>query len=283
MTHIQGAPEWVPTADGRRLYAQVLQGPRDSPTVVFEAGAAASRSTWALVQPKLAEVARAIVYDRSGLGASPPDPTARTLPRMVDDLGTVLDHFGPGRYVLVGHSAGGPIVRAAAALKPERIAGLVLVDPTDEAADLLFGRGFRRIERVMIAVNTALARTGLLRIVFRSMTAKMPPDAAKDLEREGFTVQVARTHAAQAKTYLDDLHAFRDNPPQTGEIPVTVISGGMAGGGMTASLRAAANASHAERARATNGRHVIAEKSGHYVPMTEPEVIVAEIKRLSGH
>src|SRR5262245_28373312 len=134
--HVQGHEEWVTTRDGRRLYAMVLDGPGDgAPTVVFEAGAAASRSSWALVQPLVGVFARAIVYDRSGLGRSPVDPGARTLPRMAEDLGDLLTHFGPGPYVLVGHSAGGPIIRAAAAAGPERVTGLVLVDPTDEAAD----------------------------------------------------------------------------------------------------------------------------------------------------
>ncbi|WP_414940225.1 alpha/beta fold hydrolase [Amycolatopsis sp. cmx-11-51] len=39
---------------------------------------------------------------------------------MADDLDDVLDHFGPGLYVLAGHSAGGPIVRLAAARRPDR-------------------------------------------------------------------------------------------------------------------------------------------------------------------
>lgn len=280
--HVQGRAEWVTTRDGRRLYAMVLPGPDTTgPTVVFEAGAAASRSSWALVQPLVGVFARAVVYDRSGLGRSPVDPGPRTLPRMAADLGDLLTHFGPGPYVLAGHSAGGPIVRAAAAADPGRITGLVLVDPTDEAADVLFGPAFRRVERVSIRVNLLLARLGLLGRLFRGMRAAVPADARRDLEREAFTGTAIRTQAAQARTYLDDLYAFRADPPGLGDLPVTVISGGRPGDGMTATLRAAANASHAHRAaQAPNGRHVIAERSGHYGPITEPEVIAEEIRRM---
>ncbi|MEU8632114.1 hypothetical protein AB0C38_08110 [Amycolatopsis sp. NPDC048633] len=49
---------------------------------------------------------------------------------------------------------------------------------------------------------------------------------------------------------------------------------------MNQAMRAAATASHAHRAAVTGGRHVIAERSGHYVPVTEPEVIAEEILRL---
>lgn len=282
--HIQGDSTWVPTRDGRRLYTMVRPGPApDAPTVVFEAGAAAGRSSWALVQPAVSAWARAVVYDRSGLGRSAPDPESRTLRRMAGDLQDLLDHFGRGPFVLAGHSAGGPIVRAAAAGRLERIAGLVLVDPTDEAADLLFGRSFRRMERVAIGAGLVLARTGLLRRVYRSMLTALPEDARRDMRAEGFTAGVVRTQAAQARTFLDELSAFRADPPRLGDLPVTVISGRLAGSGMNAKVRAVANASHAYRAaQSPYGRHVIAERSGHYVPITDPGVVIEEIRRLVG-
>ncbi|MFJ7242872.1 alpha/beta fold hydrolase [Streptomyces olivaceus] len=71
-----------------------------------------------MLQPAVAPHARAVAYDRSGLGRSTPDPAGRTLARMADDLGALLDHFGPGPFLLVGHSAGGPLVRLAASRAP---------------------------------------------------------------------------------------------------------------------------------------------------------------------
>ncbi|RSM53212.1 alpha/beta hydrolase [Amycolatopsis sp. WAC 01376] len=284
MTHTQGEPEWVVTRDGRRLYAMVHPGPEGfaGPTVVFEAGAAATRSSWAAVQPEVGRYARAIAYDRSGLGRSAPDPGGRTLRRMADDLNDVLDHFGQGPYVLAGQSAGGPIVRQAAARRPERIAGLVLVDPTDEAADVFFGRAFRTGERVMLGLGGALARLGLLKVVFRGLLRDIPDDVRRDLEREAFTVGTVRTQREQARTFLDELALWRHDPPVLGDIPLTVVSGGLGEGGMSARMRAQANASHAHRVSLSSGaRHVIAERSGHYIPKTEPEVIVREIVRMT--
>ncbi|MBF6332115.1 alpha/beta fold hydrolase [Nocardia transvalensis] len=261
----------------------VLPGPEGSraPTIVFEAGAAASRSTWALVQPLVGQWARAIVYDRSGFGRSAPDPRSRTLDRMSGDLGEVLDHFGAGPYVLVAHSAGAPITRTAAAANPDRIAGLVLVDPTDEGLDLLFGPAFRRSERRTIALGLVAARMKLLRPFFRSLTAPLPPDARRDMRREGFTVQAMKTFAAQERTFLDELAAYRENPPNLRDLPVTVISGGRAGNGMNDELRAILNNVHALRAaQSPKGRHVVAEHSGHYPLLSEPHLVADEIRRL---
>lgn len=72
--HTQGEPVWVRTRDGRALYAMVLPGPAGAtgvPTVVFEAGSAATRSTWASVQTRVAAFTRAVVYDRAGWAGPP--------------------------------------------------------------------------------------------------------------------------------------------------------------------------------------------------------------------
>ncbi len=280
--HTQGDSAYLTTRDGRTLHAAVLPGPPGAPIVVFEAGAAASRSSWAAVQPAVAEFATAVAYDRSGLGRSAPDPVARTLDRMADDLNDLLNGVAAdGRFVLVGHSAGGPIVRLAASRRPERIAGLVLVDPTDEAADVLFGTPFRVLEQVMVRVGWALARVGLLERVYARQFVDAPADVREDARREAFTPGVMTTHRRQARTFLGELKAWRAGAPELGAIPVTVISGARAGDGMSTSVRAAANASHAARAQASpRGRHVIAENSGHLVPLTDPELIVEEIRRL---
>lgn len=287
--HTQGIPEWVPTRDGRQLYAMVLPSATSTtinkPTVVFEAGSGASRSSWAGVQLQVAAFARTIVYDRSGLGRSKPDPAGRTLDRMANDLVDLLEHCGPGPFILVGHSAGGPIVRLAASRRPALVTGLVLVDPTDEAADVLFSNKFRRGERVALRVGWVLARLGLLRFLYRFLLDAAPaPDVHEDLRREAFAPNVLATQAQQSRTYLDELEAWRTNPPQIGNIPVTVVSGALAnaGDGMPKAVRAQANASHAYRAaQHSRGRHVIAERSGHYVPISEPGLIADEIKLLA--
>ncbi|GAA1972096.1 alpha/beta hydrolase [Amycolatopsis minnesotensis] len=279
--HSQGEPGWARVRDGRELFFQRRSGPAGVPTVVFEGGLAASRSYWATVQGELAAWAPSVVYDRSGLGRSPADGRPRRLTRLAQDLGEVLDHLGQGPFVLVGHSWGGPIVRVAAAAEPGRIAGLVLVDPTDESCDLLFTPSIRRAEKVGQVGSAALARLGLLGVAFRGLLASLPADAAADMRAEGFTVAAMRTRAAELASVEQDLRSLRENTPELGEIPVTVISAGKTSAGMNARVRALADASHEYRAsRSSRGRHVHAGLSGHMVPETEPGLIADEIRRL---
>jgi hypothetical protein len=60
------------------------------PTVVMEAAIGETGLLWSLVQPAVAQLAPACVYDRAGLGWSDPSPEPRTAAAMVDELHTLL-------------------------------------------------------------------------------------------------------------------------------------------------------------------------------------------------
>ena len=202
--HSQGNPEYIPADGTRRLFAQVLPARQDSGTlVVFESGGASTRSIWAPVQAQTAAFARAVVYDRAGLGHSDPDPHGRTLARMAADLNRLLDYFAAPRCILVGHSAGGAIVRLAAAERPERIAGLVLADPADEADDTLFPPPSAAPSASASPPTACLPMPACC----RCSTAALPADAAADLRRDSMTPAVFRTCAEQSRTFLDELYA----------------------------------------------------------------------------
>ncbi|MDF0529167.1 alpha/beta hydrolase [Tsukamurella sp. 8F] len=283
MAHIQGEERPLTLADGRELFVLELPGPDPDPdavTVVFECGAATTRSSWALVQPEVGRFARAVVYDRSGLGRSAADPRGRTLSRMADDLADLTDRY-PGPLILVGHSAGGPIARLAASRRPGRVKGLVLVDPTDEGADSLFGTAFRRAERVLTTIGPLIARTGLQRSLFRRDGVSLPPDARADFFADGLAPNVFRTQAEQARTFLDELQTWREAPPDTGDAAVTVVCGALPGDGMNRALRAEANAANEARAAASpNGRFVLAPRSAHKPPLTDPDVVALAIEEM---
>lgn len=280
----EGADETVRTRDGRELHAVVYgQATSATPTVVFEAGMGASRSSWGAVLPGVAERTTAVVYDRSGLGRSPADPAPRELRRLVDDLVDVLDHLsarGEAPFVLVGHSWGGPIIRGAAAQRPDRVAGLVLVDATDELCDLITTKGNERLERWSRPVVPVLARLGLVRMMVKQQAAALPEPARGEMIAEDGTPTSMRAYLAESAPSIPDLRRLRAHPEPQLDVPVTVISGGKAGR-LGRKRRDALIAAHRTRAESTpRGRHVIAPGSGHYVPFTDPALVTEEILRL---
>jgi pimeloyl-ACP methyl ester carboxylesterase len=276
-----GASGFAITRDGRRLH-HVVAGTTapGMPTVVFEAGMGSSRAAWALVQPAIAARTRAVVYDRSGHGRSERDPQPRTLARVAGDLIDLLQHLGGGPFVLVGHSWGGPIVRQVAAREPALVAGLVLVDPSDEGFDAFFAPATIRQQRVFAALLPALARTRLLRLAARSLARPLPPEAAAAVLAEDASLAGARTFQAELRPFTTDLRALRDARPPAPDVPLTIVSGTRPPR-VGAALRAALVAAHERRvASAPLGRHVRAERSTHYVMLSEPELVVREILRV---
>jgi len=121
----------VDVGNGRHMVLRCLgNGPR---TVLFDSGGSDWSPVWALVQPEVAKVARACTYDRAGLGESDPARGPRTPGAIAQDIHALVSAAKiSGPVVLVGHSLGGFNVKLAAALYPDDVAGLVLLDPAED-------------------------------------------------------------------------------------------------------------------------------------------------------
>ncbi|MGC9198204.1 MAG: alpha/beta fold hydrolase [Acidobacteriaceae bacterium] len=126
-----------------------------TPTVVFDSGLSDWSSIWALVQPGVARVTRACSYDRAGMGYSDFSAAPRTPVSIDEDLHTLLHNAKIAMpVVLVGHSLGGFNMKLYAALYPKEVAGLVLVDPSEE----------RSYERTVAAVDARYGAAVMARI-----------------------------------------------------------------------------------------------------------------------
>ena len=116
-----------------------------SPTVIMEAGLGDSSRTWDKVLPEVGKFTRVCDYDRPGEGKS--DRAPRTLRRfgartyielrtggkIVQDLHVLMAKAGePGPYVLVGHSFGGLYAILYAHKYIDDVVGMVLVDSSHE-------------------------------------------------------------------------------------------------------------------------------------------------------
>jgi pimeloyl-ACP methyl ester carboxylesterase len=110
---------------------------RGNPTVVFETGGSPGSGGpleyWERVQPAVSQFTRTVSYDRAGIGLSAPGPKPRDARQVAWELHAALQAARvPPPYVLVGHSFGGPLNRVFAGMYPDEIAGMVLLDPTQE-------------------------------------------------------------------------------------------------------------------------------------------------------
>lgn len=280
-----GEDRMLRTPDGRLLRAMV-RGHGDG-LVVLESGLGMSGLYWGLVQPGIAEHARVVAYERAGLGGSDPDPRPRGLERLADDLDVVIEAFPHRRLTLVGHSWGGPIVRTAAARRlvaGRPLDGIVLVDQTDEHADLYFSFLARALFAVQAATTVPFARMGVLSALSKGMVHGLPEPLDRAVLEASCSLTAAKETRAELSRLIPELRRLRDHPLSLGDVPVRVISGHASPSGRRASdqrIRAALTAAHAATAlRHPNAQLVPADRSEHLIPATEPELIVAQVRAL---
>lgn len=135
-----GLPPWlaemvpferfVVEVDGRRMHV-MASGPEDGPPVLLLHG----NPTWGFLYRKVAHALsgsglRLIMPDLIGLGFSdkPRDPAVHTLESHARWIGQLIDGLDLGRLVFVGQDWGGPIGLRMLADRPDRLAGLVLMN-----------------------------------------------------------------------------------------------------------------------------------------------------------
>jgi pimeloyl-ACP methyl ester carboxylesterase len=119
---------WIDIGGKRKLY--LVEKGSSGPTVLFEAGIAATNLNWFHIQEAVSRFASTASYDRGGLGWSSPCRTARTPANLAAELHQMLEGAGiKPPYILVGHSFGGLVMRRFALNFPEEVTSMVLVDP----------------------------------------------------------------------------------------------------------------------------------------------------------
>jgi pimeloyl-ACP methyl ester carboxylesterase len=99
------------------------------PTMVLVHGLGGSHENWLAAGPRLAARARVLALDLAGFGRTPLAGRSARVRGNQRLLGRFLDELVGEPAVLVGNSMGGMIALLEAADHPERVAGLVLVDP----------------------------------------------------------------------------------------------------------------------------------------------------------
>ena len=230
-----------------------------SPAVVIEPSFGGSAAEWRPIAETLAGQTTVVTYDRAPYGASSRAADGRTPADIARDLHTVLEALDVADpVVLVGFSAGGLYVRKYAALHPDQVAGMVLVESSHEGQTPLLNEVF----------SWKVKLAGLLFV----------PQVL-------FSRRKAR-NGADRRSMLREWRAFRrltaaDRPLAPGALgdkPLLVVTradGGPYGGRQWRLW----HDFHREQAQlSANSRHVISEKADHALNESDPDLVTAAIE-----
>ncbi|BEJ11395.1 hypothetical protein CspHIS471_0108170 [Cutaneotrichosporon sp. HIS471] len=261
------------TISGRQLETFSLGDGPD--LVLFESGGGSSGAVWGRVVESLAIDARIVIYNRAGYGRSWAVWDKRTLSHLVHDLLHLLETMEYRRLVLVGHSWGGPVIRSVAANLGEKCTGLVLVDATDEGNSEYFGgmeEAFYRNSWMILPK----ALWGSLAIQKEEQLKGIQEPYRSKAVRDCSSFKAAWMASYEIANIVPGLRELVASPAiLAGKTAVTCISGQIPHNKM----RTEQNAAHRRRAQLAGqrGKYVPANKSGHAVHHTEPQLIADEI------
>jgi pimeloyl-ACP methyl ester carboxylesterase len=287
----------LPSASGPAAHTDAL------PTVIFESGIGASCQNWCELQRRVACFAPTFSYDRTGLGWSGATGGARTPSNLARELHLTLRAAGiDGPFLVVGHSFGGLIARRFATDYADVVTGLVLLDPMrpeewpplNESRRGTVERGARFAGYGAVAAHLGIARlgmrsllcgrgriTGLMRRAAGKGGAhlagrilcemgKMPREVWPIVAAHWSSPKFFRSFAAYIRAVPRTVAEMQDAPPLT--IPVTLLT---PADGVPLDPEQVARIGIDVQQR-------IAAKSGHWVHLDEPEMVLAAIREMVG-
>jgi pimeloyl-ACP methyl ester carboxylesterase len=292
---------------GTHSLALYTYGPEPSnakdPVVLFVSGVASDALNWQAVVRLLSSSLRSYTYDRSGYRNSESSPLAPSAENIAVELSLLIEKAPiQNPLILVGHSWGGILIHEFIALKgTDQIAGLVFLDANHETTPLVMDVNDPILWTVAKGVDPysawgVKAEHKLTQEEWNAFTAAESTEKYKLIAEKEESEQYAPSFEILQKKELSK------QQPLVGDKPVYVIVGtrsrdwkglykaGVAKGNGTEEQR-----SHVReliktidqknesvmmefRKLSTKSELVFATESGHFIQMTQPELVVNGVK-----
>lgn len=290
------APGRMVDAEGLKHHLRCMGS--GSPIVVLEAGLGESSLSWYPVQSEIAKRTRVCAYDRAGLGWS--EGTDNPMPpgQVAKSLHTLLQNAGlEPPFILVGHSRGGLFCRSFYHQFPEKVKGMVLVDSAHDnaaARELPHARWDYFKQKIQIAIALPLSEIGFIRMMGWADADRHPSPLPADIVAAKTAVQ---NRTATTRAVVNEITVMRKSldpatppPASLGKLPLVVLTSGkrintelvkQEAINSNRSIENAVAIAQIEKALqqelaalSSNSRHVIAERSGHFIMYDEPDLVI---------
>lgn len=243
-----------------------------APAVILDSGLGGTSADWGFVQAGAATFTQVCSYDRAGMGYSDAGPSPRTARRIASEVATLLDRGGvAGPVIAVGASIGGLNMRLFAADHEPRTAALVLVDASHEN---------QNDDPPAIAPFVPLLSTiGAFRLL--GISFGVDPDSLAPAVQPFVRATRFRASGYQAAanefTHLAESTAEVRASRRRLRVPVVVITGARGNHGDWATQQ------RDQLNLADRSCQIVADRSGHLVPVQQPDAIVEALRALVHH
>ncbi|MES2628683.1 MAG: alpha/beta hydrolase, partial [Bacteroidota bacterium] len=278
----QPAAENFVTINGNKIHFE--KRGTSGPTVVFQSGLGSDYRAWEAVQATLPDTLTSISYDKAGLLWSEGKGTIRTLEYYADELTQLLEKTNcPKPYILVGHSFAGVTLREFIRKNRADIAGIVFVDVTHpDQMELCSAELLKSVTPPPRWLIASLTETGMIRSMysFTPFVPELPAD-------HWFNRHTTRFFHTCYETMLDEaaadklLFAQARKINSFDSIPLVILSATQysATRNLKPALAEEYKSIHEKVQKdllslSSNSRQVFATKSGHFIQLEEPELVI---------
>ncbi|KAK4064440.1 hypothetical protein Trihar35433_7957 [Trichoderma harzianum] len=293
---------------GTHSLAIYVHGPEPSnskdPVVLFVSGVASDALNWQAVVRLLPHSLRSYTYDRSGYRNSESSPLVPSAENVALELSLLIEKAPiTNPLIIVGHSWAGVIIHEFIALKgTSQIAGLVLVDANHETAPMVMDVDDPILWNVIAAGVEPYAAWG---VEAEHKLTQEEWDAFKAAESTDKYKLIA--HKEDVEQYLPSFETLRkkklsEKQPLVADKPVYIIGGTRSRdwNGLYKAGVAKGNGTEEQRnyvrelirtvdekngglmkeflKLSTKSELVFATESGHFVQMTQPDIVVDGVK-----
>jgi pimeloyl-ACP methyl ester carboxylesterase len=216
--------------------------------LVFESGLGDNHLIWDQknVASQISGESDVLLYDRAGYGESEKGPIPRNIDKLTSELESVITAYANNRKViLVGHSLGGMIIRDYAIKNPAKVAAILFVDPSHEVYN-------------------------------------HPAQAIEDMIYNSFnTAYGADFGATMEARELIENSAYMNTLSDLPNVPVVILTSMKTDADHTdADRQLWFNAHELLKNRVTDFTHITTIKSGHYIMVEEPDLVLSNLMAL---
>jgi len=223
-----------------------------SPTVVLIPAGGRTAKDWATIQPAVSSFTRVCSYDHANFGKSDKGPVKlQSFDEVVDDLHGWVKASGEKKpFILVSHSISGFYARRFVTRYPREVAGLVFVDSSHEEQALRL----HELDPQRLGLDDVTARLGFYvkpgdRLEWRTELPSIVLGRGTPFERQardGSDLQSNRMTEEQFTAWDRVWREFQEDLAK----------------------------------RSTHGEFRLAEKSGHFIQLDQPELVIQAIRHV---
>ena len=244
------------------LSIHVEQHGSTEPAIIFLHYWGGTSRTWSRVAAQLQGKFRTMAYDARGWGRSDKPAAGYALADLADEVLTLARGLGVNQFVLVGHSLGGKIAQLAASRRPAGLLGLVLVAPAPPTP-LRFSDEMRETQ-----IHAYDDRENVLRTTAFLSARTPPPEIVEQIVEDSMSGSREATVAYPTASILEDISS---EVPKIA-VPALVLAGELD------QLDSIEQHKREVVGRIANARFEVIPRSGHLLPIDEPEELARRIE-----